>query len=109
VTFHLAIELASLPSETLRAVQVANREILLVRRGESVWAVAGRCSHEDARLAEGYLEGDAVECPRHGARFDLQTGRQQTLPATRPIATYPVRLAEGAVWIGVSDAENDEV
>ena len=104
MTFHRALDLAALPPDALLPVSVAGREVVLARRGDTVWALAGRCSHEDASLADGYLEGDTVECPRHGARFDLQTGRP-TLPATQPIATYPVRLAEGAVWIGVPDAD----
>ena len=107
-TFHRALDLAALPADALHPVTVAGREVLLVRRGDAVRAVANRCSHEDARLDGGFLDGDAVECPRHGACFDLATGRALTLPATRPLETYPVRLEAGAVWIGVPDAGESE-
>jgi 3-phenylpropionate/trans-cinnamate dioxygenase ferredoxin subunit len=58
------------------------------------YAIEDRCTHDDGPLAEGELLGCQVECPRHGARFDMETGRALTLPAVRPVAAFPVRVNE---------------
>lgn len=60
----------------------------------SLFALEDRCSHDEGPLCEGEHDADAgiAVCPRHGARFDIRSGRALTLPATRPVATYPVRI-----------------
>ena len=60
----------------------------------SYCAIEDRCSHDDGPLCEGDWEPDEciVVCPRHGARFDLESGRPLTLPAFQPVATFPVRV-----------------
>jgi 3-phenylpropionate/trans-cinnamate dioxygenase ferredoxin subunit len=64
-----------------------------------LYAIEDRCSHDDGPLCEGDWEEDTcrVICPRHGSAFDLATGMPRTLPATEPVATYPVRVVDGAV------------
>ena len=67
----------------------------------SLYAIEDRCSHDDGPLCEGDWDEDfcRVVCPRHGAQFDLATGRAVTLPATQPVATYPVRIVDGVVRV----------
>jgi 3-phenylpropionate/trans-cinnamate dioxygenase ferredoxin subunit len=64
-------------------------------------AIEDRCSHDDGPLCEGDWEPDecVVTCPRHGARFDLATGRPLSLPAIVPVAVYPVRVEDGIVQV----------
>jgi 3-phenylpropionate/trans-cinnamate dioxygenase ferredoxin subunit len=64
-------------------------------------AIEDRCSHDDGPLCEGDWEPDAcvVTCPRHGARFDLETGRPLSLPAFQPVAVFPVRVEDGIVQV----------
>jgi 3-phenylpropionate/trans-cinnamate dioxygenase ferredoxin subunit len=64
-------------------------------------AIEDRCSHDDGPLCEGDWEPDEciVTCPRHGARFDLATGRPLTLPAFLPVAVFPVEVQDGIVRI----------
>ena len=66
-------------------------------------AVDAVCSHAHAYLDEGEvdLDVDTIECPKHGSTFDLQTGAPKTLPATQPVATYPVTVAGDDVLIEV--------
>jgi len=66
-------------------------------------AIEDRCSHDDGPLAEGELDIDActVECPRHGSRFDLRTGRPLTLPAYTPVDTFPVLVQDGLIKLEV--------
>jgi 3-phenylpropionate/trans-cinnamate dioxygenase ferredoxin subunit len=62
-------------------------------------AIEDVCTHDDGPLAEGEVEGCTVICPRHGARFDLRTGAALSLPAYRPVETYPVTVRDGRVWL----------
>jgi len=64
-----------------------------------LFAVSDTCTHAEASLSEGWVEGTAVECPFHFARFCLRTGRALSLPATRALRTYPVRVRDGIVWV----------
>lgn len=64
-----------------------------------LYAVADVCSHDGAPLGEAKLFGCDVECPRHGATFDVRSGRPTALPAVRPIGSYPVRVADGHIEV----------
>lgn len=57
------------------------------------------CSHSEYSLGEGWIEGDTVECELHAAKFDIRTGAALTLPATEPVTTYPVAVADGTVYV----------
>jgi 3-phenylpropionate/trans-cinnamate dioxygenase ferredoxin subunit len=67
--------------------------------GGELYAIEDRCSHDDGPLCEGDWDEDLcrVVCPRHGSMFELSTGRPVTLPATEPVETYPVRVADGTI------------
>lgn len=72
-----------------------------VRVDGEVFMVSDLCTHAEASLAEGEVDTDdfTVECPRHGALFDLRSGEALTLPATRPVRTYAVEIRDGDVWV----------
>jgi 3-phenylpropionate/trans-cinnamate dioxygenase ferredoxin subunit len=87
-------------------------EMKLVARGEfdqvgvyncegELRAIEDRCSHDDGPLCEGDWEPDEciVTCPRHGARFDLASGRPLSLPAFQPVAVFPVEVQDGIVRV----------
>lgn len=86
------------PNSSTR-IDAAGRRLAVVRVSpgpdDDEWYVLDdRCSHAEASLAEGDVWADdrEIECPRHGSTFDLRTGKAVTLPATRPQATYAVRV-----------------
>jgi 3-phenylpropionate/trans-cinnamate dioxygenase ferredoxin subunit len=66
-------------------------------------AFADICTHDDGPLVEGKLEGCVVTCPRHGARFDVSTGKALSLPAIAPLPTFEVRVVNGEVQVRVED------
>lgn len=73
----------------------------------AIWNVDGQfyatvdtCTHEQASLSEGDLWGEIVECPLHGAQFDVRTGEVKSLPAVIDLPTYPVKVENGAVYVG---------
>ena len=63
------------------------------------YAIEDRCSHDDGPLCEGDRDGFRVECPRHGAMFDLRTGAVLSLPATVGVETFPVIARDGEIFI----------
>ncbi len=77
------------------------RPILLLYTGEEVFALEDLCTHDGGPLHEGEVEDGKIVCPRHGARFDLRTGRQ-TLPAPRPVRVFPARLEGETVLLLLS-------
>ncbi len=80
--------------ETTPAIAVFNVE------GE-FYAVADMCTHAEASMADGYIDGDTIECPLHGAKFCLKTGEALCQPASEPLQSFPVVLRDGLVMIDV--------
>jgi 3-phenylpropionate/trans-cinnamate dioxygenase ferredoxin subunit len=90
--------LADLPVDRGTCVIAEGHRIALFRIGETVHAIGDRCTHAEASLSEGEVWDGKVECPRHGSEFDLTTGVPASLPATRPVALYPVEIVDGEVF-----------
>ena len=82
-------------------IEVEGRELCLVRCATGVYAIDDTCSHEEFSLADGDVDAEAceIECGKHGSLFSLVTGEALTLPATRPVATYPVVVEDGQVIV----------
>ncbi|OON71608.1 bifunctional 3-phenylpropionate/cinnamic acid dioxygenase ferredoxin subunit [Streptomyces tsukubensis] len=70
-----------------------------------LYAIDDTCSHQDASLSEGWLEGCLVECPLHAASFDLRTGRPTCLPARRPVRTHRVTVEDDVVHLHLAAEE----
>ena len=88
---------------TARRFDVGRHRIALVRIGDDFYAVGDRCSHADFSLSEGELWPDEleIECWKHGSTFSLKTGEPQSLPATRPVPVYDVRVEGDEVWVEI--------
>jgi 3-phenylpropionate/trans-cinnamate dioxygenase ferredoxin subunit len=95
--------LDELPPGSVRLVPAGTRTIGVFNCNGSLYAIEDRCSHDDGPLAEGDWEPEAcvVTCPRHGSRFDLQTGIPMTLPAFERVETFPVAVRDGLVVVEV--------
>jgi 3-phenylpropionate/trans-cinnamate dioxygenase ferredoxin subunit len=82
-----------IPPGSARVFQVKDRRLLICHVEEGgFFAVDDLCTHDGGDLGAGELDGYAIECPRHGARFDVRSGRVLALPAVQPIGTYEVRV-----------------
>jgi 3-phenylpropionate/trans-cinnamate dioxygenase ferredoxin component len=88
-----------------RSVQAGDRCLLLCSIDGVVYAVADVCTHDRGPLGEGRLRGAAIECPRHGARFDVRDGSVLAPPAIRPLETYPARVVDGRVEVVLPDED----
>lgn len=93
--------LADVPQNALYRVMADGAPVLLVRMGDSIAAIGATCSHDGGPLHEGQLvsHGKAVQCPWHGSRFRLRSGRVLTGPATANVPRYDVRIREGQVEV----------
>jgi apoptosis-inducing factor 3 len=100
--------LADLPDGSMRGIEVDGKQILLVRRGDAVFALDGTCSHAGAPLAEGVLDGDRVICPWHKAAFSIITGACVEPPAVDDLRHIPVGLRDGEVMVLANDILADE-
>jgi 3-phenylpropionate/trans-cinnamate dioxygenase ferredoxin component len=100
---HRVASEADLEAGELMRVQINDRAVCLARSEEGQWfAIADTCTHESYSLSEGDVWGCEVECALHGSRFSLLTGEPDQLPATKPVATYPVTVRDGAVYVSLA-------
>ncbi len=83
-------------------VDAGGKSIALGHCADGTWgAIDNVCTHDGGILGEGELDECTVECPRHGARFDLLTGEVRALPAVYPVNAYPVRVVDGRVEVKI--------
>lgn len=93
-----------LPPGSVKIVHAGEISVGVYNLGGELYAIEDRCSHDDGPLAEGDFDpqiGVAI-CPRHGAHFDIRTGKALTLPAYIPVDTFPVRVDDGMVKVEVT-------
>jgi naphthalene 1,2-dioxygenase system ferredoxin subunit len=81
------------------AVAAQGLDIALFSVEGEVFAIDNVCSHGNARLCDGFVEGDAVECPFHQAQFNLRDGSVRCGPATEPVKSWPVKIEGGRVFL----------
>lgn len=80
-------------------VDVDGRPVCLVRTADGVAAVHDVCTHAKASMSEGWVDDGVIECPRHGARFRLDTGEVVTPPASAPLPTFTTEVRDGRVLV----------
>ncbi|MEJ2734927.1 MAG: non-heme iron oxygenase ferredoxin subunit [Anaerolineae bacterium] len=94
-------KVSDIPPGRVRVVELEEEDVALCNVDGEIYAVANVCTHDGGPLGDGYLLGDEIECPRHGARFDVRTGEVKTLPAIVPIPTFEVKIEGDEIWIEV--------
>ncbi len=93
------VPLSELADGTMLAGHAHGQSVLLVRRGDEIFAIGAQCTHYGAPLAEGLLVGDTVRCPWHHACFSLRSGEALTAPALNPVARWDVVRRDGAIHV----------
>ena len=98
--FATGLDAADVMPGTVRGVEVDGRSLCVGLTEDGEWgAIDNVCTHDGGVLGEGELDDEAVECPRHGGRFDLFSGRVLALPPVRPVSAYPTRVEDGQVVV----------
>jgi 3-phenylpropionate/trans-cinnamate dioxygenase ferredoxin component len=85
-------------------VELGGKSIVLFNLAGKLFAIGDVCSHDNGPVGDGEIEENEIICPRHGARFDIRTGKATSLPAIVDIPAYPVRVVDGMIEIGVPKA-----
>jgi 3-phenylpropionate/trans-cinnamate dioxygenase ferredoxin component len=101
--FHIVCQVGDIAPGTAKRYILDGVAMAIARTDEGVFAINDRCSHADVSLAEGEVDGCAIECWLHGSAFDLRTGVPLSLPAIEPVPVYALRV------VGDGDAANVEV
>ena len=90
------------PIETVKGVLAGEQELCLAHcEDDSFYAVDDVCTHENFLLSQGELFEFDVECPQHGSKFNVRTGKVTGLPAVIPTRTFPVTVEDGDVYVDV--------
>ncbi len=83
--------------------EFAEETVVILNTGGQLYCIADLCTHDDGPLEDGLLEGCEIECPRHGARFDIRTGKATQFPAVAPVPTYAVKVVDGYVYVAAPE------
>lgn len=92
---------SELPNGERLFLEIEGRPIVIFNIAGQLFAIGDVCTHDDGPLGDGDLEGYNIVCPRHGAEFDVRTGKVVQMPAVVDIPAYPVKVAEGMIQVGV--------
>lgn len=92
---------SELPNGERMFVDIGDTPIVIFNIGGQLFAIGDVCTHDDGPLGDGDVEGFNVTCPRHGAKFDVRTGKVTSMPAVEDIPAYPVQVRDGIIFLGV--------
>jgi 3-phenylpropionate/trans-cinnamate dioxygenase ferredoxin subunit len=105
IEFYKAADLTELQEDGLYPVEVDGEPICLAKIDSHIYAFTDNCTHISGPLNEGELKNGVITCPWHMAQFDIRTGKVLRGPARQDIMTYPVKIEDGSVLIGLPPAE----
>lgn len=91
-----------IPASGKLSLEIEDRFVVLVRIEDQYYCVDDVCTHDGGPLGEGELQDHCLVCPRHGAKFDVTSGRAVTMPATEPIATHEVKVQDNQILVRLS-------
>jgi naphthalene 1,2-dioxygenase system ferredoxin subunit len=94
-----ALAASELPTDDVLGLVVNGRDIALHAVGGELYATDNVCTHGQARLCDGFLDGHEIECPLHQGKFDVRTGQPLCDPATEALRTYPVKIEGERVYL----------
>ena len=92
---------SELPNGERLFVDLGDKPIVIFNIAGQYFAIGDVCTHDDGPLGDGLIEGNHVVCPRHGAEFDIRTGKAVQMPAVVDIPAYPVQVRGGILFVGI--------
>lgn len=100
-TWQAVAKASDIPPERVAVFQVGDHEVAVCNVNGQFYAIDDLCTHDGGSLDQGQLEGEEIECPRHGARFNVTNGDATQLPAFEPVETHEVRVDGDTIHVGV--------
>lgn len=101
--FYRITKLDDMPEGERLMFEINGEAIVLFNINGELVATGDVCTHDSGPIGDGEIDGDVIICPRHGARFDIHTGKALSLPAVTGIPVYPVRVVEGFIEVGIEE------
>jgi len=98
------IDIASkddVPEDDVMGIDINAKSIALYQVDGEIFATDNICTHGNARLCDGFLEGHEIECPLHQGKFDIRNGKAMCAPLTEDIRIYPVKIEGGRVFVEI--------
>lgn len=92
---------AEIPEGEVKQAEIAGELIAIFNLGGCLYATSDTCTHEEASLADGFVDGETIECPLHQAVFHIPTGKVLAEPATKDLRVFPIRIENGTVQVQV--------
>jgi 3-phenylpropionate/trans-cinnamate dioxygenase ferredoxin subunit len=102
-TFVKVATRSELPPGAKKLVELDGRAIAVFNVDGGIHAIDDVCTHDGGPLAEGELIGCEIQCPRHGARFDVRTGRPLSMPAVEPVAVHTVDVRDDGIYLALEE------
>ncbi len=97
--FKKVAQVSDIPENSVKVFSLNGHEIAVCHNSDGLYAIDDLCTHDNGPLGAGELIDGQIECPRHGARFDVKTGKALCLPAVRPVRTYKLEVRGNEIWI----------
>ena len=99
VNFVTVAKVGDIAAGGVKVVRLEDQLVAIFHVGDAYYALDDVCTHDGGPLAEGPLEDHVIECPRHGARFDVRTGAVLCMPATAPVPSHETRVVDGEIQV----------
>jgi naphthalene 1,2-dioxygenase system ferredoxin subunit len=99
-----ALAADDLPKDDVIGIVVAGRHVAVYTVGDDVYATDNICTHGQARLCDGFLEGHEIECPLHQGKFDVRDGKPLCEPVTDAVRSYPVKIEGSRVFVQIDSS-----
>lgn len=90
-----------IPEDDVIGIDIAGKSIALYRVEGKIFATDNLCTHGNARLCDGFLEGHEIECPLHQGKFDIRNGKAMCAPLTEDVKTYPIKIEGDRVFVAI--------
>ena len=100
-SWHFVCSPDEIEEEDVIPFEVEGTPYAVYRTKSGYYATEGLCPHEKARLSDGLVIGEYIECPKHNSRFHIPSGKVQRIPAKQDLETFPVKIEEGRLYLGL--------
>lgn len=92
----------NVPEDDVIGIDIAGKSLALYQVEGAIYATDNICTHGNARLCDGFLEGHEIECPLHQGKFDIRNGKAMCAPLTEDVRTYPVKIEGSRVFVDLA-------
>ena len=97
--FEIVAKIEDIPENGMKLVEVDEQLVLVLHVDNQLYCIDDVCTHDGGTLCDGSLDGHEIACPRHGAQFDIRSGKATKMPATQPTGCHEVKVEDGNILV----------